>query len=103
MIFVAAPLLLVRERRQATVDSPTQPTGSTDASRIRTVIGAGVSMDMDVSILSLSTVKSLLPHNCTIPHVPQGASLDISSALSPATGEPALSGLRAYLAVSRVP
>ena len=44
------------------------------------VIGAGVSMDLDVSILSLSTAKSLLPHSCTIPHVPQVR----RTALSPA-------------------
>jgi hypothetical protein len=66
------------------------------------IFGAGVSIDLDVSILSISTTKSLLPHSCTVPHVPQAASLDISAALSPATGEPALSGMRAYLAVSRV-
>jgi hypothetical protein len=65
------------------------------------MFGAGVSLDVDVSILSISTTKSLLPHTCTVPHVPQAASLDISAALSPVTGEPALSGMRAYLAVSR--
>lgn len=59
-----------------------------------------MSIDLDVSILSISTTKSLLPHNCTIAHVPQAASADISAALSPETGEPALSGMRAYLAVS---
>lgn len=60
-----------------------------------------VSIDMDVSMLTLSSQKSLLPSSCTIPHVPQAASQDISGALDPATGEPALSGMRAYLAVMR--
>ena len=62
----------------------------------------GISLEMEIPVLTISTTKSLLPlgsGGCTIPHAPLGPSQAIGAcaALQP----PAVDGLRAYLALVR--